>query len=359
MNIGLVIYGSLATLSGGYLFDRMLVEKLRQRGDSVEIISIPRRSYALNLPDNLRDWCPSGLDVILQDELNHPSLFLANRRPHRAPILSIVHHLRSSERRSASQNAVYRQIERLYLNTIDGFIFNSDQTRISVERLTGRVMPSVVATPGGDRLGTTTTELVRARAAQPGPLRLIFLGNLIPAKGLEVLIDALGAVPRGNFQLDVIGSENAAPEFAARMRRAAQERRLPVTFSGVLDERGLTARLQDAHVLVLPSYYEGFGIAYLEGMAHGLPALGTRAGAVPDLVTSGENGYLIEPGDSRALADYVAGLARDRGLLARLSEGALRRYAEFPTWDQTTERIRAFLLAVANDRASDAPIHGG
>jgi glycosyltransferase involved in cell wall biosynthesis len=354
MKIGLVIYGSLATISGGYLFDRMLVEKLRRRGDSVEIISIPRRSYALNFPDNLRDWHPSSLDLILQDELNHPSLFLANRRPHRAPILSIVHHLRSCERRSASENAIYRQIERLYLNTVDGFIFNSDQTRRSVERLTGRVMPSVVATPGGDRLGTTSPARVRARAAQRGPLRLIFVGNLIPAKGLDVVLDALGGLPREQFHLDVIGSDDAAPEFAARIRHSVQERRLPVTFCGVLDKRALSARLQEAHILALPSYYEGFGIAFLEGMAHGLPALGTRAGAMPDLITSGENGYLIEPGDSRALAEHLAGLARDRGLLARLGEGALRRYSEFPTWDQTTGRIRDFLSAVATDRASDA-----
>jgi glycosyltransferase involved in cell wall biosynthesis len=359
MNVGLVIYGSLATISGGYLFDRMLVDKLRKQGDSVEIVSIPRRSYALNLADNLRDWRPSGLDLILQDELNHPSLFLANRRTHRVPIVSIVHHLRSSERRSAPENSIYRQIERLYLNTVNGFVFNSHQTRKSVECLTSQVMPSVVATPGGDRLGTTSSAHVEARAAQPGPLHLIFVGNLIPAKGFDLLLDALGELPREDFHLDAIGSDKAAPEFAARMRRMAQERRLPVTFCGVLRESALAAMMRDAHVLVLPSFYEGFGIAYLEGMAHGLPALGTRAGAAPDLVTSGENGYLIEPGDAHALASHLAALARDRVLLARLGEAALRRYNDFPTWDQTTDRIREFLSAVAAEHASDLPAKRG
>lgn len=353
MNIGLIIYGSLATMSGGYLFDRMLVEKLRLRGDSVEIISIPRRTYALNFVDNLRDWSHAGLDVILQDELNHPSLFLGNRRPRRAPILSIVHHLRSSERRSAPENALYRQIERMYLDSVDGFIFNSEKTRITVESLTGRMMPSVVATPGGDRLGTTSAAHVRARAAQPGPLRLVFVGNLIPAKGLDVLLGALCELPRNDFHLNVIGSDHAAPEFAAHLRRMAQERRLPVTFCGLLDEGALAASLRNAHVLALPSYYEGFGIAYLEGMAHGLPALGTRAGAVPDLVSSGENGYLIEPGDSRSLSGHLAELARDRALLASLGEAALQRYSEYPTWNQTTDRIREFLLAVVAGHASN------
>ena len=359
MRIGLVIYGSLATMSGGYLYDRMLVEKLRRQGDSVEIISIARRSYGLNIVDNLRDLQRPGLDLILQDELNHPSLFLANGRAHRTPILSIVHHLRSSERRWAPENAVYRHVERLYLKTVDGFVYNSDTTRRSVERLTGKGMPCVVATPGGDRLGTTSPARVRARAAERGPLRLIFVGNLIPAKGLDVLLSALGELPREDFHLDVIGSEELAPEYTARIRRTAHVLQLPVTFHGPLAEGALSERLQDAHVLALPSYYEGFGIAFLEGMAHGLAALGSRAGAVEALITNGENGYLIESGDAPALARHLAELARDRRLLAKLGVGALRRYARFPTWDQTTDRIRDFLLTVATRRASDARTEPG
>ena len=106
MRIGLVIYGSLDTLSGGYLYDRMLVEHLRRQGDEVEIFSLPWRDYARHLTDNLstgllRRLQGSRLDVLLQDELNHPSLFWLNRRLHvNYPIVSIVHHLRSSEKRS-------------------------------------------------------------------------------------------------------------------------------------------------------------------------------------------------------------------------------------------------------------------
>lgn len=359
MRIGLVIYGSLATMSGGYLYDRMLVEKLRMRGDSVEIISMSRQSYGVNFVDNLRDWQRPGLDLILQDELNHPSLFLTNRRKHRAPILSIVHHLRSSERRWALENTVYRGVERLYLNSLDGFVFNSDTTRRSVERLTGKEMQCVVATPGGDRLGTTSPARVRARASQPGPLRMVFIGNLVPAKGLDVLLRALGELPSGAFHLEVIGSEDVAPTYAARIRGRAKALHLPVTFRGPLSERALSESLQESHVLALTSYYEGFGIALLEGMAHGLAALASRAGAVTELVTNGENGYLVEPGDAHALAGHLAELARDRALLGKLGVGALKSYSYFPTWDQTTDRIREFLLTVAPRRASEAPTDPG
>ena len=93
MHLALVIYGSLDTVSGGYLYDRMLVQHLREQGDEVEIVSLPWRNYAVHLTQNfapqLRNW--RGYDAILQDELNHPSLFIANRIIKRSPGFSRDH----------------------------------------------------------------------------------------------------------------------------------------------------------------------------------------------------------------------------------------------------------------------------
>src|SRR5574340_1489397 len=151
MHIGLVIYGSLDSISGGYLFDRKLVEYLRQQGDTVDVISLPRRPfYALHLLDNLRYRNPreagkpeaknkktetkspakgellkERLDLIIQDELNHPSLLAANARAHPYPVVSLVHHLRHLEQRPAWENSIYRTLERRYLRSVDGFIFTS------------------------------------------------------------------------------------------------------------------------------------------------------------------------------------------------------------------------------------------
>ncbi|MBL7943358.1 MAG: hypothetical protein JNM00_11355, partial [Flavobacteriales bacterium] len=104
MKIGLVIYGSLDTLSGGYMYDRMLVDYLRSQGDTVEIISLPWRNYAAHLTDNFTFKLPSDLDILIQDELNHPSLIRSNRYPNPYPIISLVHHLRCSELRPKWQN---------------------------------------------------------------------------------------------------------------------------------------------------------------------------------------------------------------------------------------------------------------
>src|SRR5574339_1182768 len=106
MHIGLIIYGSLDTLSGGYLYDRRLVEFLRSQGDTVEIISLPWRNYLAHLTDNLYFKLPDNLDILIEDELNHPSLILANRRKHPYPVISLVHHLRCSEFRPTDRKSV-------------------------------------------------------------------------------------------------------------------------------------------------------------------------------------------------------------------------------------------------------------
>ena len=349
MRMGLIIYGSLDTMSGGYLYDRRLVDYLREQGDHVEIISLPWRSYLSHLTDNLHFHLPSGLDILIEDELNHPSLLIANAQSHPYPIVSLVHNLHSSEKRPAWQNTFYRALERQYLRTVDGFIFNSQTTRravnLLVEGTPSSDRPNIVATPGGDRLGSLTFEEVHRRAIEPGPLRLIFLANVTPLKGLHVLLEAINH-KSSDFHLDVVGSLEVDIAYAREMQNFTDAKDLQprVTFHGVLNGHQLIDKIKRAQVLVIPSFYEGFGIAYLEGMAFGLPAIGTRAGAIPQLISDGENGYLIEPGDSKMLAHRLQALAADREYLARMSLAALRRFQLHPTWAQSMEAIRGFLL---------------
>ena len=355
MKIGLVIYGSLDTLSGGYLYDRKLVEYLRAQGDEVQVISLPWRNYAAHLADNLYFRLPRGLDVLVQDELNHPSLIAANLSRSVSggyPVVSLVHHLRSSELRPPWQNALYRLVERRYLQSLDGFIFNSQTTRGVVTGLVGDRKPALVAYPPTDRFGSGLPDAaVRARAAEPGPVRLVFLGNVIPRKGLHTILQALSGFQstagheNPGLILDVVGSLAADPAYAREMQTLASVRCPPssVRFHGALDNIPLRERLERAHLLVVPSSYEGFGIVYLEGMAFGLPAIGTTAGAAGEIITEGGTGYLIAPEDAGALAMRLAALAADRALLTRLSLNALARYRQQPTWEQTAGEIRGFL----------------
>ena len=345
MKIGFLIYGSLDTLSGGYLYNRKLVEYLRIQGDTVEIISLPWRNYAAHLTDNFHFRLPLDLDLLIQDELNHPSLLSANSAPRNYPVISLVHHLRCSEQRPAWGNWFYRIIENRYLNSVDGFIFNSQTTKKVVSRLVEKSKPDVVAYPPTDRFGyPVAKDEVSARAQRIGPLRLLFLGNVIHRKGLHTLLEAIRHKTL-DIRLDVIGGQTAEPKYAQEMMERSQVSRLKskVSFHGPLDNKELIEKMKSAHVLVVPSSYEGFGIVYLEGMAFGLPAIGTTAGAVSEIITDGETGFLVPPDDAKILVERLSTIANDRELLARMSVNALKRYRQQPTWDEAAGRIRDFL----------------
>jgi glycosyltransferase involved in cell wall biosynthesis len=354
MKIGFLIYGSLDTLSGGYLYDRKLVEYLRAQGDDVEIISLPWRNYAAHLTDNLTFRLPPNFDILIQDELNHPSLIAANRKPHPYHIVSLVHHLRCSELRPKWQNDFYRIIERKYLQSVDGFIFNSKTTQEVVNGLIGNGQPGVIAYPPTDRFGETISEEEVRRRATSNELKILFLGNVIERKGLHTLLEAVTGIfltrsvskdQKSKVRVDVIGSLTTDPEYANQMQEIATVNGLSsiVTFHDALNNEQLLEKLRQAHLLVVPSSYEGFGIVYLEGMCFGLPAIGTTAGAAGEIIEHGKTGYLIQPNDSATLANHISELASNRSLLTELSLNARRRYTQQPAWNETAGQIRAFL----------------
>lgn len=355
MKLGLIIYGRLDTISGGYLYDRRLVAHLQQAGDTVEIVSLPWEGYGRHLLHNF--WFAlyeqlrlADFDLLLQDELNHPSLFWLNRRLRGQvsyPMVSIVHHLRSSERRPRWQNWLYRLVEQRYLATVDGFVFNSQTTRQAVQSLVGAAQPHVVALPAGDRLQPTITPAqIETRAFQPGPLRLLFVGNLIARKGLHVLLEAVFQLPQSDWELDVVGDTAVSPRYTQKIQQTITRHGLQsnVTLHGPLDDAELGAKMARSHLLVVPSSYEGFGIVYLEGMGFGLPAIAGSGGAAHEIVTDGTDGFLVA--DVATLCQHLQNLHQDRSLLTRMSLAAQRRFAAHPTWTQSMSQIHRFLRAI-------------
>jgi glycosyltransferase involved in cell wall biosynthesis len=353
MNIGLVIYGTLDTVSGGYLYDRMLAEYLRNCGDRVVVFSQPSGGCIRNLADNfssalMSSLSGSSLDILIEDELNHPSLFLLNRRLQRRasyPILSLVHHLRSSEPGHRLTRNLHRRMELSYLRTVDGFIFNSTATLKSVEALLATERPAVIAYPGCDHLiGGLDRDAVAARCRQQGPLDILFIGNVIPRKGLHTLISALAGLPGELWTLTVVGSLDCDPAYSRRMRRQA-ERLGPgrVKMLGTVSNSALAPLLVKSHCLAVPSFYEGYGIVFAEAMAFGMPVIAGRVGAVPEVVTDGREGFLVPPGDVAALSRVIGRLIGDRRLLESMSMNALARRGQFPTWSQSGSKIRGFL----------------
>ena len=357
MKIGLVIYGRLDTLTGGYRYDREMVTALEKRGHRVAVVRLPAVNYPLRLAFNRqRLWMtarvPKGLDILIQDELCHPSLIRLNarRRGGRYPIVTLVHQVLCDEPRAAWRNRLLRLVEKRYLDGVDAFIFNSRTTRDTVWRLTANDRPHVVAPPGGDRLGPRPTPKAIALWAQDsGPLRLFFLGNLIPRKGLRPLIDALAGLPRDIWTLRVAGRLDMDRTYVRRVRRALRYRGLTdrVQLLGPLEGSLLADELARAQVLCMPYAYEGFGMATLEAQGFGLPVIGCRAGATRELVEDGISGFLVNPGDQAAVGRAITHLHRDRPALAKMSLAARRRFDDHPGWTASMNRLVAFLEKLA------------
>ncbi len=354
MKIGLLIYGSLDTVTGGFIYDRYLVDYLESQGDQIEIVSLPWRDYARHLADNfsktLRDRLLAlEVDLLIQDELCHPSLIAINHHiiaRVEYPIIALVHHLRSSEQHSNTVRWLYRIVEQRYLNAMDGFIFNSKTTRAAVNTFISRLPPHVVAYPGGNRFGNPISENhIHERAIQIGPLRVCFLGSITRRKQPHVILEACSLLPEIDIELSLIGNPHHEPRYSRQVHKMipALPNATKVKTYPASDTHKLRTLFAEQHLLVVPSTYEGFGIVYLEGMAFGLPAIATTSGAAHETICHNRNGFLIEAGNRTALAMHLRELAMDRQKLFEMSKAALHTYQRGPTWEGMGKRVDAFL----------------
>jgi glycosyltransferase involved in cell wall biosynthesis len=356
MRVGLLTSGTLDTISGNHLYARRLVDYLRACGDEVAVFSLPGRSYARSLADNVlagwqRDIASAQLDVLLQVEMAHPALLRLNRQLRRRvsyPIVSLVRRLRCAEPHSPGEQDFYRWIERRYLASVDGFICQSKTTQRAVCQVLDRteLARSVVVPPGGDRFQQhVAPNIIQQRAHEPGPLRLVFVGEVIKRKGLLILLEALLKLPPGTCQLTAVGN----PDLDALYMRVVYHLFMVtgltgVTLAGVVSDEELSALLTRSQVVAIPANYAGSGAAYLEGMGFGLPAIGTTSGAAGEIITEGVNGYLIPLNDPTALANCLLTLATDRVKLAQMSLAAREHFGAQPGWNDSMARVRRALL---------------
>jgi glycosyltransferase involved in cell wall biosynthesis len=175
------------------------------------------------------------------------------------------------------------------------------------------------------------------RVAQPGPLRLLFVGRLDAQKNVARLLDAVHLVP-SPMTLRVVGDG----ELRGALEEQARRLGLGVEFSGRLLGAALVDAYRDADVMVLPSDKEGMPLAALEAMAAGLPVVATDVPGNADLLRG--VGILADP-DAASLAAALTALADDpesRGKVARRCAEEARRHS----WDAVTAQVEALYAQV-------------
>lgn len=174
--------------------------------------------------------------------------------------------------------------------------------------------------PNGVPLGFWTASAVQERRFRS----IITVGRLVQVKGHDVLISAMAHLRQvlPDATLTVIGEGPERPTLEAEVEQAGL--RSAITFMGSQPADIVRDQLQQANVFVLPSRNEGFGVALLEAMACGLPAVATAVGGVPEVLTS-EAGILVAPEEPEMLANALATLLKDPILAAAMGCAARMR----------------------------------
>ncbi len=134
-----------------------------------------------------------------------------------------------------------------------------------------------------------------------GKMRFCYFGNIVPIKGLHVLIDAFKTLPKGKASLTIYGSRTPWTEnYYDRLKQEALG--FPVDFRGSFRREDLPEALSDQDVVILPSIWpETFSIVIREANSLGLPVIASRIGAIPEAINEGANGLLFEAGNAEDL----------------------------------------------------------
>jgi phosphatidyl-myo-inositol dimannoside synthase len=168
---------------------------------------------------------------------------------------------------------------------------------------------------------------------------LVSLGRITPRKGHMIVREALANLPRdisSKIDWNIVGPSQEE-DYAAALRRAVAASGLNATFHGALSQAEIEVLLSAADAFCLPGFqddkqqFEGFGLAYLEAGALGVPSIAARMGGAPEAVLDGETGLLTPPNDARAVAEAIRFLFENPVDRARLASGA-RAHAQASTW---------------------------
>src|SRR2546423_2947212 len=154
----------------------------------------------------------------------------------------------------------------------------------------------------------------RASSRQPragaGPFLILYVGNLIPRKGVRFLIDAVHRLPATiPAKLLILGEGTDRPQLEAQVRELGLNGR--VSMPGRVPEPDLHRAFHEAKVLVLPSIVdkrgdtEGLGVVLIEAMAYRIPVIGSAIGGITDIISDGETGLLVSPEDPAAITAAI------------------------------------------------------
>lgn len=267
-----IVPGPLSTLTGGFIYDRRIVEALWRLEVPVEIVELGTAIPTARERALLRDLPLANTLVLDGLCLPHMADLLAEL-PHR--VIVLVHHPCSFEPRLENRRTV-AAAERRALSLANGIIATS--------RHTARMLAELGVDPDAVRVVHPATDPVPLAAPPRNHTpRLLCVATLTHRKGHDLLLDALTSWPEP-LTVELIGESSFEPDWAQTIETRIAQWTGPgeVVYRGALSRADVDAAFARADLFVFPSRYEGFGMAPLEAIRAGVPVLATRVGALPE-----------------------------------------------------------------------------
>jgi glycosyltransferase involved in cell wall biosynthesis len=328
-----LVPGALSTPTGGFVYDRAMVEAMARANRLDRLIELPgsypfidgrtlaRAGEALAVLADRTALIVDGLALTPLAPVLHP---IARRHP----VIALVHHPLGDETGLAPRvREDLLAAERDALAMASHIIVTSETTAARLKALHMGNGPISVVRPGVARRRPHLRH--RRRLGEPV---LLTVGALVPRKGQDVLIRALAGLQDRPWRLWLAGPPRD-PRFARRLRRLIRARGLGqrVRVWDAVSASRLDALYRGADLFILPSRHEGYGIVVAEAIAHGLPIIASRAGAIPEAMPRG-TGLLVPPEDPVSLRRAIERVLREPPLRMGLVRTCRRAASGLRSW---------------------------
>ena len=164
---------------------------------------------------------------------------------------------------------------------------------------------------------------------------VLFAGRLATNKGISDLIAAMSKIDSKNVDLVLMGADMGLGD---DLEKEAKSRNVNMHRLGHVDDEIYRSALSAATLMVLPSEYEAFGIVLLEAAAAKTPVIGTRVGGIPEAMSDGQNGFLVEFNDSLKLSEKISYLLEDEKLCSEMGSKG-REFSSGFSWASIVDKI--------------------
>ena len=342
MSIYLLVPAPFSAISGGYIYDRRLVEGLRAQGQEVRVVELAGRHP---FPDDVATDAaraalaatPAGARIVI-DGLGLPAFLpLADELTKRGAT-ALIHHPTALEPGApASQREALKAAERVLFSACARIITTSSPTARDLPEDFG-VDPACISVvePGTD-------PAPRAMGSTGPGCAILSVGLLVPRKGHDVLLRALARLTDLDWSLAIAGDASRDPVHADGLRALAAELGIAqrIRLLGALPDAALEAEYARADLFALATRYEGYGMAAAEAMARGLPLAITAGGAIAEIVPQ-DAAVVAAVDDHNALSRAMRRPIFDTALRADMAEASWRAGQALPRWpDRATTFLKA------------------